>query len=100
MRTTINFAQYGNLESGQAWANCQTCEDFRSDLQVAGAQVAKMSVDTANDNAVAKALVKALVEAQSPIAVDADIGMSVKKGQPVAILKSFQLLSKAQPPKN
>ncbi|PMM24928.1 hypothetical protein [Vibrio lentus] len=100
MRTTINFAQYGSFDDGRPWANCQTCEDFRMDLQLAGAQVAKMSVDTSSDNAVAKALVKAIVEAQSPIVVDADIGMSVKKGQPVAILKSFQLLSKPHSPKS
>lgn len=93
MKSTVFFAQYGQMEdNGQLWANCQICSDFSSDVNKAGGQVVKTSVVTDNDNAVGKQLVKALVEAQSPIHVDLQTSMKIQKGAPVLTITGFTVI--------
>ncbi|EPC4051992.1 TPA: hypothetical protein NKB37_000646 [Vibrio parahaemolyticus] len=92
MKSTVFFAQYGKMEDNDTlWANCQICSDFSCDTQKAGGQVVKTSIVTDNDNDVAKRLVKALVEAQSPIHVDLQTSMKIQKGAPVLTITDFKL---------
>ncbi len=94
MKTTLFFAQYGQMEdNGNLWANCQICSDFECDTQKAGGQVVKTSIVTDNDNAVAKQIVKALVEAGKPIEAELETSMKIQKGSPVLTITGFKPLN-------
>jgi len=100
MKLTVLFTRYGKMDDGQEWANAQAISVFSAESNEAGFQPAKIDIDTDNDFACSRKLVKALLEASAPIEIDADFGAKPKKVngqmQMVNVLKDFQLV-KSQP---
>ncbi|UTZ38244.1 hypothetical protein HB763_16395 [Vibrio campbellii] len=93
MKATIYFAQYGEMEDGMKWANCQISSPFDAEISRSGCQVVKTNIITENDNQVSKDLVKVLTEAGKPIDVELTTSMKIQKQSPVLIITGFKLLS-------
>lgn len=96
MEMTVLFTRFGKMDDGTEWANAQAISMFSAESTEAGFQPAKIDVDTENDFACSRKLIKALLEASAPIKIIADFGAKPKKVngqmQMVNVLKDFRLV--------
>ena len=94
MQAQIFFCSYGVIEdNNQVYANAQMLTDFTDEDGRVGCQVGKVSIDTDNNNAVAKRLAGELQRAKGAVFVELIVGSKAKGGNVVSVVKDFKLIN-------